>query len=83
MKTGRLLDILSGHEGPVHGLAFSPTNVSTSDMSFNGKQYEKCFNLRIYLNTFHISQINFIKLFVIGNISFIIMGQDSSIVGCI
>ncbi|KAJ0008389.1 hypothetical protein Pint_30056 [Pistacia integerrima] len=28
MKTGRLLDILSGHEGPVHGLAFSPTNVS-------------------------------------------------------
>lgn len=28
MKTGRLLDILSGHEGPVHGLVFSPTNVS-------------------------------------------------------
>ncbi|KAK0596110.1 hypothetical protein LWI29_012921 [Acer saccharum] len=28
MKTGRLLDILSGHEGPVHDLAFSPTNVS-------------------------------------------------------
>lgn len=28
MKTGRLLDILSGHEGPVHGLMFSPTNVS-------------------------------------------------------
>ncbi|KAG0455146.1 hypothetical protein HPP92_024438 [Vanilla planifolia] len=27
MKTGRLLDILSGHEGPVHGLMFSPTNV--------------------------------------------------------
>ncbi|XP_048140002.1 periodic tryptophan protein 2 isoform X2 [Rhodamnia argentea] len=26
MKTGRLLDILSGHEGPVHGLMFSPTN---------------------------------------------------------
>ncbi|TXG69241.1 hypothetical protein EZV62_004176 [Acer yangbiense] len=26
MKTGHLLDILSGHEGPVHGLAFSPTN---------------------------------------------------------
>ncbi|KAK1579033.1 hypothetical protein Q3G72_035076 [Acer saccharum] len=29
MKTGRLLDILSGHEGPVHGLAFSPTNDKT------------------------------------------------------
>lgn len=29
MKTGRLLDILSGHEGPVHGLMFSPTNVSS------------------------------------------------------
>lgn len=28
MKTGRLLDIFSGHEGPVHGLMFSPTNVS-------------------------------------------------------
>lgn len=28
MKTGQLLDVLSGHEGPVHGLAFSPTNVS-------------------------------------------------------
>ncbi|KAJ8755908.1 hypothetical protein K2173_024453 [Erythroxylum novogranatense] len=25
MKTGRLLDVLSGHEGPVHGLMFSPT----------------------------------------------------------
>lgn len=24
MKTGRLLDILAGHEGPVSGLAFSP-----------------------------------------------------------
>lgn len=29
MKTGRLLDVLSGHEGPVHGLMFSPTNVSS------------------------------------------------------
>lgn len=28
MKTGRLLDVLSGHEGPVHGLMFSPTSVS-------------------------------------------------------
>lgn len=28
MKTGRLLDILSGHEGPVFGLVFSPTSVS-------------------------------------------------------
>jgi hypothetical protein len=27
MKTGRLLDILSGHEGPVHGLMFSPVSV--------------------------------------------------------
>lgn len=27
MKTGRLLDVLSGHEGPVHGLMFSPINV--------------------------------------------------------
>lgn len=27
MKTGRLLDILSGHQGPVHGLMFSPINV--------------------------------------------------------
>lgn len=28
MKTGRLLDVLSGHGGPVHGLMFSPINVS-------------------------------------------------------
>ncbi|KAJ0740872.1 putative chloride channel, voltage gated, chloride channel, core [Helianthus annuus] len=28
-KTGWLLDVLSGHEGPVHGLMFSPTNVSS------------------------------------------------------
>lgn len=28
MKTGRLLDVLGGHEGPVHGLMFSPTSVS-------------------------------------------------------
>ncbi|XP_057725942.1 periodic tryptophan protein 2 [Arachis stenosperma] len=26
MRTGRLLDVLSGHEGPVHALMFSPTN---------------------------------------------------------
>lgn len=30
MKTGRLLDVLGGHEGPVHGLMFSPTNVRLS-----------------------------------------------------
>ena len=34
MKTGRLLDILSGHEGPVHGLMFSPTNVSQFVLPF-------------------------------------------------
>jgi hypothetical protein len=28
MKTGRLLDVLSGHEGPIYGLSFSPTHVS-------------------------------------------------------
>lgn len=34
VKTGRLLDVLSGHEGPVHGLSFSPTSVSKSPVSF-------------------------------------------------
>lgn len=29
-----LLDILSGHEGPVHGLMFSPTNVSQFVLPF-------------------------------------------------
>jgi len=29
-----LLDILSGHEGPVHGLTFSPTNVSQLALPF-------------------------------------------------
>eukprot|EP00976_Prorocentrum_cordatum_P064963 1177710-Prorocentrum_minimum.AAC.3 len=24
LRTGRLLDVLAGHEGPVYGLAFSP-----------------------------------------------------------
>ncbi|XP_062008257.1 periodic tryptophan protein 2 [Rosa rugosa] len=28
MRTGNLKDILSGHEGPVHGLAFSPTDAN-------------------------------------------------------
>lgn len=27
LQTGRLLDVLSGHEGPVSGLAFSPNQV--------------------------------------------------------
>ncbi|XP_031265201.1 periodic tryptophan protein 2 [Pistacia vera] len=35
MKTGRLLDILSGHEGPVHGLAFSPTNAVLASSSWD------------------------------------------------
>ncbi|KAG6780518.1 hypothetical protein POTOM_013380 [Populus tomentosa] len=35
MKTGRLLDVLSGHAGPVHGLTFSPSNVSCIDISFH------------------------------------------------
>ncbi|GAB2269473.1 U3 snoRNP protein [Dionaea muscipula] len=35
MKTGRLLDILSGHEGPVHGLMFSPTNAVLASSSWD------------------------------------------------
>ncbi|GLU14598.1 hypothetical protein SLE2022_311590 [Rubroshorea leprosula] len=35
MKTGRLLDILSGHEGPVHGLMFSPTNAIVASSSWD------------------------------------------------
>ncbi|XP_044487276.1 periodic tryptophan protein 2 [Mangifera indica] len=35
MKTSRLLDILSGHEGPVHGLAFSPTNAVLASSSWD------------------------------------------------
>ncbi|KAJ4718323.1 periodic tryptophan protein 2 [Melia azedarach] len=35
MKTGRLLDILSGHEGPVHGLAFSPTTAVLASSSWD------------------------------------------------
>ncbi|KAK1576270.1 hypothetical protein Q3G72_012551 [Acer saccharum] len=35
MKTGRLLDILSGHEGPVHGMAFSPTNAILASSSWD------------------------------------------------
>uniref|UniRef100_A0A0V0IW21 Putative periodic tryptophan protein 2-like n=1 Tax=Solanum chacoense TaxID=4108 RepID=A0A0V0IW21_SOLCH len=35
MKTGRLLDILSGHEGPVHGLVFSPTNATVASSSWD------------------------------------------------
>ncbi|KAK4735995.1 hypothetical protein R3W88_010256 [Solanum pinnatisectum] len=35
MKTGRLLDILSGHEGPVHGLVFSPTNATLASSSWD------------------------------------------------
>lgn len=35
MKTGRLLDILSGHEGPVHGLMFSPTTAILASSSWD------------------------------------------------
>ncbi|KAH9297164.1 hypothetical protein KI387_028846, partial [Taxus chinensis] len=35
MKTGRLLDVMSGHEGPVHGLAFSPTNTILASSSWD------------------------------------------------
>ncbi|PSS17882.1 Periodic tryptophan protein [Actinidia chinensis var. chinensis] len=35
MKTGRLLDVLSGHEGPVHGLMFSPTNAILTSSSWD------------------------------------------------
>lgn len=35
MKTGRLLDVLSGHEGPVHGLMFSPTNAVLASSSWD------------------------------------------------
>ncbi|OMP00146.1 hypothetical protein COLO4_12887 [Corchorus olitorius] len=35
MKTGRLLDVLSGHGGPVHGLMFSPTNAILASSSWD------------------------------------------------
>eukprot|EP00898_Chlorokybus_atmophyticus_P000595 jgi/Chlat1/1536/Chrsp122S01805 len=35
MKTGRLLDVLSGHEAPVHGLAFSPTQAVLASASWD------------------------------------------------
>lgn len=35
MKTGRLLDSLSGHEGPVHGLTFSPSNAVLASSSWD------------------------------------------------
>ncbi|XP_074574086.1 periodic tryptophan protein 2 [Curcuma longa] len=35
MKTGRLLDVLGGHEGPVHGLMFSPTSASLASSSWD------------------------------------------------
>ncbi|KAL7139996.1 hypothetical protein ABFS83_09G090900 [Erythranthe nasuta] len=35
MNTGRLLDVLSGHEGPVHGLMFSPTSAILASSSWD------------------------------------------------
>ncbi|XP_043721408.1 periodic tryptophan protein 2 [Telopea speciosissima] len=35
MKTGRLLDVLSGHEGPVHGLMFSPSSAILASSSWD------------------------------------------------
>ncbi|KAK7311851.1 hypothetical protein RJT34_10268 [Clitoria ternatea] len=35
MRTGRLLDMLSGHEAPVHGLTFSPTNAILASSSYD------------------------------------------------
>ncbi|GFY97045.1 periodic tryptophan protein 2 [Actinidia rufa] len=34
-ETGRLLDVLSGHKGPVHGLMFSPTNAILTSSSWD------------------------------------------------
>ncbi|KZV39552.1 periodic tryptophan protein 2 [Dorcoceras hygrometricum] len=35
MKDARLLDVLSGHEGPVHGLMFSPTQAILASSSWD------------------------------------------------
>ncbi|WOL14635.1 periodic tryptophan protein [Canna indica] len=35
MKTGRLLDVLGGHEGPVHALMFSPTSSVLASSSWD------------------------------------------------
>ncbi|KAI5417942.1 hypothetical protein KIW84_042538 [Lathyrus oleraceus] len=35
VKNWRLLDVLSGHEAPVHGLVFSPTNVVLASSSWD------------------------------------------------
>ncbi|KAG9447355.1 hypothetical protein H6P81_013483 [Aristolochia fimbriata] len=35
MKTGRLLDVLSGHKRPVHGIVFSPTNAILASSSWD------------------------------------------------
>lgn len=35
MKTSRLLDVLSGHEGPVHGLMFSPIHEMLASSSWD------------------------------------------------
>ncbi|KAL9314527.1 hypothetical protein ACSQ67_019979 [Phaseolus vulgaris] len=35
MRTGRLLDVLSGHEAPVHGLVFSSTNAVLASSSYD------------------------------------------------
>ncbi|KAF2297613.1 hypothetical protein GH714_000197 [Hevea brasiliensis] len=35
MKIGCLLDVLSGHEGPVHGLMFSPSNAVLASSSWD------------------------------------------------
>ncbi|KAI5075509.1 hypothetical protein GOP47_0009585 [Adiantum capillus-veneris] len=35
MKTSRLLDVLSGHEGPVHGLMFSPVHEMLASSSWD------------------------------------------------
>eukprot|EP00892_Ulva_mutabilis_P004509 jgi/Ulvmu1/242/UM001_0246.1 len=35
MRTGQLLDIFSGHEGPVSGLAFNPSNTTVATCSWD------------------------------------------------
>ena len=35
VRTGRLLDVLAGHEGPVAGLAFSPTQSLLASASWD------------------------------------------------
>ena len=50
MQTGKLVDVLSGHEGPVAGLAFTPSTSHSSKTMLASASWDKNVRRRMYIH---------------------------------